>query len=357
LNPLKTLASFLSIAATVALLSGCSGSGIATPGAGAAVQQSAADASSRRQPVQPLFLSAPDLSIVPHAGVRTIVHAKALAAATTAIAVAVGAEGAVHVYDPSGNLLAQLGVKFPQGLASDIKGDLFVGDTQGSAIDVFARGFQSPPTIISDSGWFPVAVDSFNNGQYVAAANVFSTNDGQGSVTIFKNGTLQSTVMSSALVFPYFVAFDAVGNLYCLGLDSNRFFSVGVIANATSGGTTFSQLTTGNAPRSPSGIQVTRKGNIAILDGVNSVMYTYGPPVNGSLGSPISTTPLNGADNPDDFAFTSNMTHFYLGQGQVVNEYAYPAGGNIVSSFLGSQAGHAVTGIAVFPPEYPKVKK
>jgi len=282
--------------------------------------------------------------------IRPFVNEAAVAKATTLIAVSDELANVVDVYNPSGTQVAQFGgFAFPQGLTSDIKGDLYVADTNDGQIQIFAAGFQSPPTLLSDAGQSPIGVDSFSNGKFVAAAN------SNGSVTIFNKGVVIANITGPFIQLER-CAFDATGNLYVTGLDSNRFDAIGEIPNATSGGTTLTELSITNSLRLPYSIQVTRKGLIAILDLSSKAVYTYNPPVNGSLGSPVASTALGGVPGINGFAFTNSMTHLYIvttrGQPTGVYEYGYPAGGNPITSFgLNSDI---YGDIAVIATEYPK---
>jgi len=356
---------FVTAIAGLALLAGCSGggSGLTTPGQSVAPGQSAAQSVARsasllaRVPKNSHSVARPD--VAPHKGgaVHPFVNSTAIDATSNTIAISDAADNVVNVYDSSGNLLAQLtGFSEPQGMASDIKGDLFVADTANSRIQIYAAGFKSPPTTLSDPGQYPAGVDSFHNGEWVAASNIISTSGGAGSVTIYKSGVAQATISNPTFARVYFCAFDATGNLYVDGSDPNGSVVVGEIAKATSGGTTLATLTTGNTISFPGQVQVTTTGQIAIDDQLGPTVYTYNPPKSGSLGSPVSTTSLSGSSDPVTFAFTNDMKDLYTADAglAVSNEFAYPAGGSPVSTI---NVGGQPIGTAVIPTQYPKKKK
>jgi hypothetical protein len=183
--------------------------------------------------------------------------------------------------------------------------------------------------------------------------NQYTTAYGPGSVTIYIDGVVGAPMSSSAIGQALFAAFDASGNLYVdFSPQSGQCPCIAEIVNATKGGTTLKTLKTSNSI-SPSGIQVTNAGKIAILD-YGSTVYTYNPPTHGSLGSPIATTVLAGVGTSGSFAFTRDMSDLYTlnyNDNGIVLEYAYPPGGKSVSSF-GSQ-GYPF-GVAVFPTQYPR---
>jgi hypothetical protein len=145
--------------------------------------------------------------------IHPFVNSAAIARATNLIAVADTVDQVISAFDPSGNLLALLsGLQLPQGLASDMKGDLFVADASGSRVQVYAAGFTSPPRTLPDPGQFPVGVDSYGNGEFVAVANQFTTSYGPGSVTIYKDGKPGPPITDPAISQAYFDAFDANGS-------------------------------------------------------------------------------------------------------------------------------------------------
>ncbi len=179
-------------------------------------------------------------------------------------------------------------------MASDSKGDLYVADRLNTRVQIYAAGFASPPTTLSDPGQLPFDVDSFANGAYVAVTNVDTATLGPGSVSIFKGSTLQRTITSPNLQAAIDCAFDGKGNLYVYGVSSiDRGTLLLEIPHATSGGSTFEQLTT-TITIYPSSIQVTTAGQIAIEDNGNDAIDTYKPPSGGSLGTPTQITPLGG---------------------------------------------------------------
>jgi len=274
------------------------------------------------------------------------------------IAISVPEENVVDLFTAAGTQVAQLtGFRFPAGMTSDIKGNLYVADLNNSRVAIYAAGFASPPTTLSDPGQQPSGVDSFANGAYVAVANNTTTSGGPGSVSIFKGSTLQRTITYSNLQEGLFCAFDGKGNLYVDGLDANGSSVVGEVPHATSGGSTFEQLTATNTFGEATGIQVTTAGSqIAIEDAVNKAIYTYNAPSAGSLGTPTQITPLGTSEIPWTFAFTKNMTDLFTADNSLNGnafEYAYPAGGAAVSTLPVGDSSGGPFGTAVIPTQFP----
>jgi hypothetical protein len=354
---------FVNGAATLALLAGCSGgSGIMSPANGSgASSQSVAHSVTPMSGAMKMFAS----HSVLRPGMRPL-HAKtpqspfinkqAISNTTSMIAISDDANNVVDVYDAAGSEIAQLtGFSLPQGLASDIKGDLYVADTENSRIQEYVGGFQGTPNSLEDPGQYPAGVDSFNKGEVVAVTNIITTGGGPGSVSFFRSGKLVKTISSRSIKKAFFCAFDAKGNLYVTALDRKGLASVGEIVGGISG-TKYTELTTGNVLAFPGGIQVTNTGSIVVDDQEGSAVYTYAPPVNGSLGNPTTTTPLNSVSDPVTFAFTDSVADLYTADAglDASQEYAYPAGGSPVSTI--SEDGEPI-GVAVIDTQYPKISK
>jgi hypothetical protein len=347
--------SLLASGVMLAILSGCSGSNIAGLAGGGATGPAAMGmgSSSGRSALPNLFLPG-----MPTHGTRVAVHPFINFAAMAknkgnTIAISDTQNEVVDLFTAAGVQVGQLtGFDSPLGMTSDVKGDLYVADGQGSRVQVFAAGFASPPTTLADPGQQPIDVDSFSKGSYVAVVSETTTGGGAGSVSIFKGSTLQSTIALANIQYALSCAFDATGNLYVGGVTSAESAVVGEIPNATSGGTTFEPLTTANGLVYPSGIQVTTAGQIAILDGGTNI-YTYNPPSGGSFGTPIQTTSLGGGlEFAYLFAFTKSMADLYVADDDTPNafEYAYPAGGTPLSTI---NVGGQPFGVAVIPTQIP----
>jgi len=304
----------------------------------------------------PATPAAPVAPVQDIASGHMVVDSAALTRATKTIAVSDDENAAVIVFDPSGKTLAVLsGFGFPQGLANDTEGDLYVADQTNSRIQVYAPGFKAKPKTLSDPGQYPLSVAAFAAGRYVAAVNQYTTTYGPGSVTLYANGTRRATITNEAIGQASFAAFDARGNLYVtFSPKGGHCPCIGVIAGATNGGNKLTLLMTSNSI-SPGGIQVTTNGRVAIFDDGTDAVDTYEPPKGGSLGSPVARTVLGTPlDAPAQFAFTADMQDLYVANNSDNNslyEFAYPRSGGAVSSI---SVGGLPFGVALFPKQDPR---
>jgi len=251
--------SLITGAVTLALFTGCSGGNIAGPAVGGAVAPAAIGNGSASGPSALRRFLLPGMA--PHgtgAAVHPFIDFAAMAKNKgPTIAISDTSNNVVDLFTAAGTQVGQLtGFNVPVGMASDVKGDLYVVDQLNARVQIYAAGFASPPTTLSDPGQYPYDVDSFANGAYVAVVNYETSRAGPGSASIFKGSTLLRTITGPNTLNLRFCAFDGKGNLYVDGLDQNSNSVLGEIPRATSGGSTFEQLTTTNTIGDVAGIQV-----------------------------------------------------------------------------------------------------
>jgi hypothetical protein len=292
--------------------------------------------------------------VTPGAKVATHPFINRSAMAGVKIFVSDAVDNVVNIYNPTGKQIGQLtGFSQPQGLAADAKGNLYVADTNNSQILVYAPPYTKAPKKLKDPGYFPagVAVVTIGTTTYVGVSNICSApNCTQGGFKVYKNNIGQKAIQSSLIYRVYFCGFDAKGNLYADGQDSNGNVVTGVLSKATSGGKTFKALTTGNGISFPGGVQVTSTGKIAIDDQNVASVFTYNPPKGSSLGNPIKTTGLTGSGDAVTYAFNSTDTDLWTADAlnAASLEFKYPAGGSAVKTI---SVGGQPIGVALVPAQ------
>ncbi len=258
----------------------------------------------------------------------------------------------VYSFGGSGLLVGRLaGFSGPQGLTTDRAGNLYVADTLNNRVQVYAPPYNGSPTTLNDPGQYPgdVAVDGSGN---IAVTNIYGTGGQQGSVSLYAAGATSPTNTLSSTDFGliYFAAFDSAGNLYLDGLAPAGATRVGEVAGGISG-TAITTLTPANTITYPGGVAMTAQGLIAIDDQKAAAIYSYNPPdPTGSLGSPVSTTPLNNATDPVTFALTAANTFAITvdASQDVVSAYPFPAGGPPTKTAPRARPGQPV-GVAIIP--------
>jgi hypothetical protein len=145
--------------------------------------------------------------------------------------------------------------------------------------------------------------------------------------------------------------------LYVVGNDSSVNILLGIVRNASCKSKSITNLKAQQITY-PGAVLVSPKGKIVISDPKLNKVFTYNPPVNGSLGAPIAITPLVGSYYGVVIAFNQSATDLWTanpgfnGHPVKVPEYAYPAGGTAVGHLPATDFVEPA-GVAVKPPEEP----
>jgi hypothetical protein len=277
----------------------------------------------------------------------------------------------ISVFNGNGRTTARItaGLAGPAGLATDAAQQLYVANSGGGNILIYAKPYTSVTLTLADTVGDPIGVAVSGTGVVGVMNGVEGSAPGNVSFYAKGSATLCVTVATNAGIYPLAGAFDAAGNLFFIGVHLDKGRTVPFVAEISGGcgATTFAILRTGNVLVQPASIQVWR-GNVLIMDEplgnqgpvaaiLDPVIYTYAPPAEGSLGSPVIVTKLTQGITPAAFVLAKNGTrvwivHSGLAAGRI--EYTFPGG-----YFLRSQnetAGHGLFtpgGIAVNPPVIP----
>jgi hypothetical protein len=356
----------LGVAAALILCAGCSGSDSqrATPLA------PAASGDARLAVAQVENAGRTDNSLLPPNSVRISVAPSGAAAFMNGAAVAKplifvsdAANGVVKIYPQAGKNQKLVGriakLAEPQGLTTDAKRNLYVANTNGSNVLVYAPPYGKVPVLtLADTGEFPADV-AVSAAGIVAVTNICSAPScpaNTGSVSLYAKGSTTACTTVSDATYNFarvmFASFDRTGTLYIDGMNSGYQTSVGVITGGCNA-TSIANLGLVYTISFPGGVAIDKAGRIAILDPVGEVVDTFNPPSGGQLGEPTSTTALTGSASPLGLALLAAGKDLYTadsGGSGVSNEYAYTAGGKPVNTIA---VGGQPVGIAVTPPIQP----
>ncbi len=232
----------------------------------------------------------------------------------------------VFGYDQTGGLpfiTIAAGFAFPQGLATDNAGNLYVADTNNSRIVVFAPGSTSPSMTISDPNEFPAGVAV--SGNYVYVTNIINSSGGNGGLIAFnkKTGKVYRTYSCPTIERAYFVAVDAVGNVYVDDINANTH-EPEVVEFAQPGLTCGSALppTLGG----PGGLQFDKSGNL-VVDDQEGDTISYAPPGFSTVVA-ISDNGGSEGDDPVTIALAKgNATIWTANAKGTLTQWPYPASG------------------------------
>jgi hypothetical protein len=337
---------FLTGAAMLALFAGCSGGGSQIPTTKAPVTQLNVSKTHQKDFVDVAAVNALH-------GNQTIVSDS-----NTSTVSVYGADGHRHA-------LLSTGLDQPEGLTTDAAETLYVANAQLHNVVVYSKPYRSIGLTLDDPDEYPTDV-AVSNAGVVGVMNIQSTAGTGGAVRIYAKGSTSAcaTITDTNWSGMYFSAFDASGNLFLDGFDRNGDTLLGEISGGC-GATSIATLSAGVTIYLVGGVQV-YNGNILIEDQVGPggpsgtptpTIYAFAPPVNGSLGQPISTTTLTAGGNwlPVTFAIMKNGEHIWIAHSGIAAgrvEYSYPRG-LLVKSFDDSRYVTPI-GIAVNPASIPR---
>jgi hypothetical protein len=255
----------------------------------------------------------------------------------------------VRIYDPvHKTLYGKIPlVVLPGGLAVDASKNLYVASLGG--VTMYAPPYNHPGTQYTMLADRALAVAVAPNGTVAAI-------DGQ-NIFLFSAGSSQPCMEYAPPNYGRLtsVAFDGSNNLYFTGYDTSRNVAISEMPGQCGNGES-TPLTIGNALRSVDGVVIGSSGQLSLLDTKAKTIFTYNPPVSGSLGNPVDSTLLQRGENvrnPVAFIFDGSGKSVYTADSTsgVVDEFSFPQGGPPRDTLV---VGGQPIGIAIVPPYLPK---
>ncbi|MGA8324921.1 MAG: hypothetical protein WB757_02475 [Candidatus Cybelea sp.] len=221
---------------------------------------------------------------------------------------------------------------FPQGIATDSNGDLFVANTFGYNVLKFEPPKTDPTLVVEDREFRPddVAIDSNAN---IWVAN-FCTRDercGPGNVREYSSaGTLLQTIRCPNIARYYFLAVDGKNDVVVAGEGASKGGAASEIADGTAACVPLPKVSI----TFPGGVQFTENGDLSVTDQSYAITYTYAKP---SFSTILYVTDLLGIPSPAADAFEKgDAYHWYAVAGyNGVFQFPYPAGGYPSNSLTG----------------------
>ncbi len=228
----------------------------------------------------------------------------------------------------------------PSGLCSDQHKNIWVVNNGNSQISLYSRTGMLLKTI-DDSGYWPVGCSVNNKNGDLAVANIRSTSDGPGNVTIYPSGTDPGTVLANPTQTEYYYpAYDSDGNLY---VDGRGGQSNDVMISVCPAGDSCSTLNVSGATLNvPGGLNWDKAANALVVDdpecGGEWGSCLYSMSVSGSGATVTGTTSLTdrngGACVMNQWAISPSDKHFAGGciakgsSPAAVGRWKFPAGGS-----------------------------
>lgn len=215
----------------------------------------------------------------------------------------------------------------PQGVFAARNGLIYVAMTGQNAIYAFNASCSIEETLY-DPGYLPADVAVAPDGTIGVTNICSSASCGTGNIVFYEPGSPYPTGTATGLMSHYYFGdFDKRDNFYNDGLTADGYTAVGVVKR----GTTIDVSAGISGIGFPGGLQVARNGTVNIDDQACPCIQIYKNSKN------VGTVTLSGAENPVGIALDRKNKHVWVADSSAgdVNEYAYPAGGNILRSIGG----------------------
>jgi hypothetical protein len=226
------------------------------------------------------------------------------------------------------------GLNEPQGLCAQNHTSAWLADTGNSNLLHYGVGGHIlAGGTLSDPNQYPVGCSVF--GTTLAVSNIVSTSGGNGSVTIFANGSGSGTNYAvSNLARVYFIGYDPQGNLFVDGSDANGVFG---LAELVSGGSAFTPLTLVNATINFPGTVQYAHGKLVIGDQSGSAGHSilYQATVSNGTATVMGSTQLNSAVDAVQVWISGTRVVVPDAGSANVQYYSYPAGGTPITTISG----------------------
>jgi hypothetical protein len=249
----------------------------------------------------------------------------------------------VNVYSyPQGGTVGKLtGFGRPKGECADAAGNVWIADAGGSDVIEYPHG-GSNPIVALDTPGSPTgcSVDPLTG-------NLAVTGGTNGIVlSIYRHttrGGWRSPVKYAAsnIHAAYFCGYDGQGNLFVDGVNGGQF----QFAELSRGGTLLKSITLNQSIAVPAQVQWDGH-NVAVGDSGTSPSVIYQFSINGSAGTEIGSTTLDGTKSVRQFWIQGDTVVAPSLNGHDVGLFNYPAGGSPTGTIEGVRAFGAAVSLA-----------
>jgi hypothetical protein len=220
---------------------------------------------------------------------------------------------------PKGKLLGELtGFDYPYGECADRAGNVWITNSNYEILE-YAHGGTKPIAVLTNSGEYPIdcSVDPTTGNLAVTQIAGRST-----SLAVYERaqGT-PTTYTDSSFSSMYYCGYDNTGNLFVDGEGRNAAFAFGELP---AGGSSFTNVKLDSPVSYPGGVQWDGR-HVAIGDQGTGTIDAFD--VSGGIGTKISSTPLTGSADVNQFSIAGRKVVGPDSGNNDVGFWRYPGGG------------------------------
>lgn len=172
-------------------------------------------------------------------------------------------------------------ISIPEGVHSvdsydalDDSGNLYVSSNSDAEVQIYPPGATSPSTIITNGIDYPEGVAVDRKGTLYVANTYGYSSSYVGTVTEYPAGQTSPSITINGFNDPYGIALDRNGNLWVVNEYAPPYLSYQIMEVKHGTTTPVNKSFTGLSE--PIGIAVDKAGNVYITDDVANVVYIYG---------------------------------------------------------------------------------
>jgi hypothetical protein len=199
---------------------------------------------------------------------------------------------AVQVFDiVTGKLALTFDISgTPQGECVDVKGDVYIVDSQASDILEYAYGGKTPIATYPDAGASPYGCSVDPTTGDLAVTN-YQVGSAAGDVAVYTSPSASPTIYTDPNILNFtYAAYDPKGNLYVDGVDKADSFRM---AGLTRGGGSLTNINVNQTIGGPGNLEWYNTLNVG--DSKSNVIYQVS--VSGSTGKVTGKTALTGGES------------------------------------------------------------
>jgi hypothetical protein len=200
---------------------------------------------------------------------------------------------------------------------------------QGQELVEYAHGGTKPLRTLQDPGEYPASCAVSSKTGTLAVANIISTSDGPGSISLYQHARGTPTIVQGTGRF-YFITYDEHDNIFGDGENSGYQFALFELPSKSL--RIESLALDGATVEFPGDVQYT--GNVLNIGDQDGAVI-YESRVKGTTATVTGHTPLTGASDVVSYSVYNNRAICPDAGNADVEVYAYPNGGNPVKVLTG----------------------